>query len=56
MGIVAIALFVYEATLWAIDGFSKQHTGSWARWVYIVPGAAFWPLITGLLGRLHSSR
>lgn len=53
---VVVALFVYEATLWAIDGFSGQHTGSWARWVYIVPGAAIWPLITGLLGRLHSPR
>jgi rod shape-determining protein MreD len=53
---VGVALFVYEATLWAIDGFSGHHRGSWARWVYIVPGAAIWPLITGLLGRLHSPR
>jgi len=53
---VAIALFVYEATLWAIDGFSGHHTGSWPRWAYIIPGAAIWPLVTGLLGRLHSPR
>jgi rod shape-determining protein MreD len=53
---VVIALFVYEATLWAIDGFSGRHTGNWTRWVYIVPGAALWPVITGLLGRLHSPR
>lgn len=53
---VAIALFVYEATLWAIDGFSGHHTGSWTRWLHIVTGAALWPVIVGLLGRLHSPR
>ncbi|MEO8313885.1 MAG: rod shape-determining protein MreD [Pseudomonadota bacterium] len=53
---VAIALLVYEAALWAIDGFSGQHTGSWTRWMHIVTGAAVWPVITGLLGRLHSPR
>jgi rod shape-determining protein MreD len=53
---VAIALLVYEAALWAIDGFSGHHTGSWRRWVHIATGAAVWPLITGLLGRLHSPR
>jgi rod shape-determining protein MreD len=53
---VAIALFVYEAALWAIDGFSGHHTGTWTRWLHIATGAAVWPLITGLLGRLHSPR
>ncbi len=53
---VLIALFVYEAALWAIDGFSGQHTGNWTRWVHIASGAAVWPVITGLLGRLHSPR
>ena len=53
---VAIALFVYEAALWAIDGFSGLHTGHWTRWVHIVTGAVIWPVIVGLLGRLHSPR
>ncbi len=53
---VLIALFVYEATLWTIDGFSSHHTGSWTRWVHIASGAALWPVIVGLLGRLHSPR
>lgn len=54
---VAIALFVYELALWAIDGFSgHQHTGGWTRWMHIPTGAAIWPVVTGLLGRLHSPR
>ncbi len=53
---VAVALFVYEAALWAIDGFTLHHTGSWTRWVHIATGAAVWPVITGFLGRLHSPR
>jgi rod shape-determining protein MreD len=53
---VAVALFVYEATLWAIDGFSNHYTGGWTRWVHIATGTALWPLIVGLLGRLHAPR
>jgi rod shape-determining protein MreD len=53
---VAVALFVYEATLWAIDGFSSHSTGGWTRWVPIASGTAIWPVIVGLLGRLHSPR
>jgi rod shape-determining protein MreD len=53
---VAIALLVYETSVWAIDGFSGRHTGSWTRWLHIVTGAALWPVVTGLLGRLHSPR
>jgi rod shape-determining protein MreD len=53
---VLIALFVYEGALWAIDGFSSHSTGTWTRWVHVLTGAAIWPLIVGLLGRLHSPR
>lgn len=53
---VLIALFVYEGALWAIDGFSSHSTGTWTRWVHVATGAAIWPLIVGLLGRLHSPR
>jgi rod shape-determining protein MreD len=51
-----LALALYEAVLWAIDGFSAQGTGTWTRWVHVITGAAVWPLIAGLLGRLHSPR
>jgi len=53
---VLIALFVYEGALWALDGFSNHSTGTWTRWVHVATGAAIWPLIVGLLGRLHSPR
>ncbi|HYP80806.1 MAG TPA: rod shape-determining protein MreD [Steroidobacteraceae bacterium] len=53
---VLLALLIYEGVLWAIDGFSAQGTGDWTRWVPVVTGAAVWPLIAGVLGRLHSPR
>jgi rod shape-determining protein MreD len=53
---VLIALLSYEAILWGIDGFSNHSTGNWTRWVHILSGAASWPIIVGLLGRLHSPR
>jgi rod shape-determining protein MreD len=53
---VLAALLLYEAVLWAIDGFSNQSTGSWTRWLHTLTGAVLWPLVAGLLGRLHSPR
>jgi rod shape-determining protein MreD len=53
---VFVALLVYEATLWAIDGFSGQATGSWTRWMHIPVGVALWPVVVGILGRLHAPR
>jgi len=53
---VLIGLLVYEGLLWAIDGFSSQSTGTWTRWVHVVTGAAIWPVVAGLLGRLHAPR
>ncbi len=54
--LVPIALLLYEATLWAIDGFSNRSTGSWMRWMHIPSGAILWPIVVGLLGRLHAPR
>jgi len=51
-----LALLIYEATLWAIDGFSNRSTGTWMRWMHIPVGAILWPIVVGLLGRLHSPR
>ncbi|HXS30965.1 MAG TPA: rod shape-determining protein MreD, partial [Steroidobacteraceae bacterium] len=53
---VVLALLVYEGVLWAVDGFSAQGTGTWTRWVPVLTGAAVWPLIAGVLGRLHAPR
>lgn len=53
---VFIALLLYEATLWAIDGFSSRSTGNALRWIHVPVGAILWPIIVGLLGRLHAPR
>lgn len=50
------ALIIYEGTLWAIDGWSGRDASSWGRWLHIPVGAILWPLIAGLLGRLHTPR
>ena len=54
--LVLLALFVYEGVLWAVDGWSGQRINSWTRWVAVVTSAMLWPLIVGLLGRLHRPR
>jgi len=53
---VFIALLLYETSLWAIDGFSGHGTGHWTRWVHVPVGALLWPVVVGILGRLHSPR
>lgn len=53
---VLIALVIYESALWAIDGFSGHRTSSWTRWVHVPIGALLWPVVVGILGRLHSPR
>jgi rod shape-determining protein MreD len=53
---VLLALLIYEGTLWAIDGFSNRSTGSWLRWMHVPVGTILWPIVTGLLGRLHAPR
>jgi len=51
-----VALFVYEGVLWAVDGWSGQRVSSWERWVPVITSALAWPLVVGLLGRLHQPR
>ena len=53
---VLVALLLYEAVLWAIDGWSGHPLNSWTRWVPAFTGALLWPVIAGLLGRTHSTR
>lgn len=54
--LVLLALSIYEGVLWAIDGWSGHQARSWMRWMHIIPGALTWPVIVGLLGRLHAPR
>jgi rod shape-determining protein MreD len=51
-----IALLLYEAVLWAIDGWSGHPVNSPARWLPVFTGAALWPVVVGLLGRTHATR
>jgi len=51
-----VALFVYEGVLWAVDGWSGQRISDWTRWVPVITSALAWPLVVGLLGRLHQPR
>ncbi|MFM1887661.1 MAG: hypothetical protein RL026_2818 [Pseudomonadota bacterium] len=54
--LVLLALLLYEALLWAVDGWSGRATDSLLRWIHPLTGALLWPLFTGLLGRLHAPR
>lgn len=53
---VLIALVLYETILWAIDGWSGRPMNSPTRWAHAATGALLWPLVAGLLGRMHSTR
>ncbi|MGC4028635.1 MAG: rod shape-determining protein MreD [Steroidobacteraceae bacterium] len=53
---VLVALVIYEGTLWAIDGWSGRDASIWSRWLHIPAGALLWPVVVGLLGRLHAPR
>ena len=37
---VLAALIIYEAALWAIDGWSGQRMSSWTRWPHVATGCA----------------
>jgi rod shape-determining protein MreD len=53
---VFAALMVYEFLLWVIDGWSGHPLTTPTRWVHTLTGGLIWPLVTGVLGRFHSSR
>jgi rod shape-determining protein MreD len=54
--LVLIGLLLQELVLWAIDGWSGHPLSSWLRWLPCFTGAAIWPVVVGLLGRLHTPR
>lgn len=51
-----IGLLLHELLIWAIDGWSGHPLNSWLRWVPCFTGAALWPVVVGVLGRLHAPR
>jgi rod shape-determining protein MreD len=53
---VAVALFLWEVVIWAIDGWTGRSPAGWLRWVPVFTGALLWPLLGPLLGRTHSAR
>jgi rod shape-determining protein MreD len=53
---VFAALLIYEFLLWVIDGVSDRSTVGWLRWMHVPVGAILWPVVVGLLGRLHAPR
>jgi len=54
--LVFIGLLLHEGLLWAIDGWSGHPLNSWLRWLPCLTGATAWPIVVGLLGRLHAPR
>ena len=52
--LVLVTLLLYEGLLWAIEGWSGHPLNTWLRWLPILTGAAAWPLVVGMLGRLHA--
>lgn len=48
------ALLIYEAVLWAIDGWMGHPLTSATRWLHTLVSAALWPVIVGLMGRFHA--
>ncbi len=53
---VLAALFLYEATLWLLDGWTGHPLSNALRWIHPVTGALLWPLVAGILGRTHAPR
>lgn len=52
--LVLLALLVYEAVLWVIDGWTGQPLAGATGWLHTLVGAALWPVVVGLMGRFHA--
>ncbi len=50
--VVMSLLWVYQFTLFWIDGVTGHPLTDWARWLPALTGALLWPVFTGLLGRI----
>ena len=50
--VVMSLLWVYQFTLFWIDGVTGHPLTDWARWLPVVTGALLWPVFNGLMGRI----
>jgi rod shape-determining protein MreD len=50
------ALAVYEAIVFAIDGWSGHPVTSPLRWIHVATGAVVWPFAAAILERTHEPR
>jgi rod shape-determining protein MreD len=53
---VGLMMLVFEAVIWAIDGWSGHAMNAPERWVHIATGATIFPLIVALLDRYAVAR
>lgn len=49
-------LWLYQFLLFWIDGVTGHPIVHWGRWLPVLTGAALWPVLTGLYGRLPVRR
>ncbi len=50
--VVMSLLWLYQFTLFWIDGVSGHPLTDWIRWLPVLTGALLWPLVTSLFGRI----
>jgi rod shape-determining protein MreD len=55
-GVVLALLFLNEFLLFWIDGVAGHAVTDWRRWIAVPVGAACWPVIAGIYGRLVAAR
>jgi len=50
--VVMSLLWIYQFTLFWVDGVTGHPLTDWARWLPVLTGALLWPPFTGLMGRI----
>ena len=53
---VFAALVVYELVLWAVEGWSGHGLSTPLRWLATPSGTLLWPILVGVLGRMHTEQ
>jgi rod shape-determining protein MreD len=54
--VVLLLLLLYQFLMFWIDGVTGHPLNAWVRWLPVLTGALFWPVLSGFLGRLLSGR
>ena len=50
--VVLSLLWLYQFTLFWIDGVTGHPLTDWVRWLPVITGALLWPVLVGLMDRL----